>query len=348
MIEQLSIRDFAIIKNLQVDFGEGLNIITGETGAGKSIIIEAIHMALGGRADSSFVRTGCKKARIQLTLAVPDRPEPVLLTREISENGRSSCRIDDEIVTLAALNDFCRELVDVHGQYDNQSLLDPEQHIRILDTFDVQGRIAEARQAYETKYSEFQSLQRRLSELNRTVSEGLRQMDFMEFELAEIKKADLKPDEDHEIDQRLMVLQNSEKIFSAANTSCDSLHTGDGSASASIKAALNALQEISGLSEHFSDLREQLEDCYYQVEGIAGELSRYRSGLEYSPEEIDELIQRQETIKALKHKYGTTVEGILAHAEDLKTRLDHIENHNVTFYLSNTAKLPPPMMIASS
>ncbi|MBQ1302199.1 MAG: AAA family ATPase, partial [Firmicutes bacterium] len=127
MIEQLFIQNFAIIKDLRVDFSEGLNIITGETGAGKSIIIEAIHMALGGRADSSLVRTGSKKARIQLVVTPPGSSEPVLLTREISDNGRSTCRIDDEIVTLSALDRFCRELADVHGQYDNQSLLDPEQ-----------------------------------------------------------------------------------------------------------------------------------------------------------------------------------------------------------------------------
>ncbi|MBQ3389795.1 MAG: DNA repair protein RecN [Firmicutes bacterium] len=328
MIEQLSIQNFAIIKDLQADFSEGLNIITGETGAGKSIIIEAIHMALGGRADSSFVRTGAKKARIQLEVTTPEPVRRVLLTREISENGRSTCRIDDEIVTLSALDRFCRELVDVHGQYDNQSLLDPEQHIRILDTFDARGGLTAARQAYDEKYHEFQSLQQRLNELNRSVSEALRKKDFMAFELAEIQKADLKPGEDLEIGERLTVLQHSEQIFTAAENAYNSLYAFDGSASADLSAALNALQEIAGLSEHFAGLHHRLEDCYYQIEEIAGELSRYRSSMDYSPNETDELIRRQETIKALKMKYGSTVEEILSYGENLRRELFDMDNYD--------------------
>ena len=328
MIEQLSIQNFAIIKDLQVDFEEGLNIITGETGAGKSIIIEAIHMALGGRADSSLVRTGCKKARIQVLLNTKGQTDPVLLTREIFENGRSSCRINDEIVTLAAMDRFCRDLVDVHGQYDNQSLLDPEQHINILDSFDIHGDLSAARAEYEKKYTEFQSLQQRLTELNRLVSESLRRKDFMEFELAEIQKADLKPGEDVQIDEKLTVLRNSEKIYSAASTASGNLYDSDASATVLISQALNALSEIAGLSGHFSELHRRLEDNYYQIEEIAEELSQYRSSLDFSQEEVDSLILRQEQIKSLKMKYGATVEDILAYEEKLEQDLGNIENYN--------------------
>lgn len=328
MIEQLSIQNFAIIKDLRVDFSEGLNIITGETGAGKSIIIEAIHMALGGRADSSLVRTGSKKARIQLVVTPPGSSEPVLLTREISDNGRSTCRIDDEIVTLSALDRFCRELADVHGQYDNQSLLDPEQHIRILDSFDADRKLAAARQKYEEKYREFQSLQHRLSELNRLVSEVLRKKDFMAFELEEIRKAHLQPGEDLALEKRLTVLQNSEQIFSAADHAYEALYASDGSASSCVTAAMNALREITGLSEHFAGLYRRLEDCYYQIDEVADELSRYRSQMDFSPDEMDELIRRQETIKALKLKYGSTVDEILAYAEKLQSELSDMENHD--------------------
>ena len=325
MIDRLSVKNFAIIKDLDISFKDGLNIITGETGAGKSIIIEAVHMALGGRADSAFVRTGCSRALIQLIITDPASEEQIILTREIQSGGRSTCRINDELVTLAKLASFCRKYVDIHGQYDNQTLLNPENHINILDSYDING-ISSAKAEYTDLFSEYSDLTERLSRIRKKQAEGLRKKDFMEFELREIEKADPYPGEDAELKERLAILQNSEKIFSSAGKAYENLYSKDKSCTELLMASLTEIKNISSLSPQFSEIQDIIEDCYYRIEEVSSVLSGFTDSIDFSPDEIDRIISRQETIEALKKKYGGSVEAVLEYKKQLAEELSLIDS----------------------
>lgn len=210
MIHHISIKNFAIIEQTEIDFAEGLNIITGETGSGKSIVIEAISLALGSRADSSYVRTGTDKAVIQLSGELDG--EEILLTREISAAGKNLCRYNDEIVTLNRLNQIARRLADIHGQYDNQSLLNPDYHIVLVDVYrhDITDVL---KKAVQEAYSQYAEIRSQLGSLLTAEKENRRKLDFLRFEADEIEKASLRPDEDQELEERISLLQNSEKIL---------------------------------------------------------------------------------------------------------------------------------------
>ena len=200
MINHISIKNFAIIENTEVSFFEGLNIITGETGAGKSIVIEAISLALGSRADSSYVRTGTDKATIQLVATLDG--EDIVITREISAAGKNLCKLNGEIVTLAQINQVASKLADIHGQYDNQSLLNPDYHIELLDTYksDVTCPLKES---VASVFADFSSCKSKLQKLLSMEKENARQLDFYKFEVEEIEKASLVIGEDKELEERI-------------------------------------------------------------------------------------------------------------------------------------------------
>ncbi len=325
MISKLSVKNFAIIKDLNIDFHEGLNILTGETGSGKSIIIEAIHMALGGRSDSDYVRTGCSKAVIQLVIDDREFDEPVILTREIFSGGRSTGRINDEIVTNARLSSFSKNFVDIHGQYDNQALLNKDNHISILDSYNIND-IYSAKKNYSTAYSKYRKISDELSELNTNVRESLRKKDFMEYELNEIIKVSPRPEEDMELSEKLNILQNSEKIFSSARGASDLLYSSENSCSELLRKASNELAKIESLSARFGEMKETVDDCYYRLEEIASGLSEYTDSIDFSTEEIDALISRQEKIEDLKRKYGGSIDDIIMHRSRIEKALSDFDN----------------------
>lgn len=327
MISHLSVKNFAIIKDLEVDFGNGLNIITGETGSGKSIIIEAIHMALGGRADSSFVRTGCAKSTIQLVIENGTQ-EPIILTREIQAGGRSTGRIDGELVPLSKLSSFCKKYVDIHGQYDNQALLDPENHIHILDSYDINDLI-KCKNRYLSEFEEYSKLSSELAAVKKSISESERKRDFMEFELREIEKANISLGEDDDLKEKLILLQNSEKIFSSASAAYSKLYSGENSCTGLLMDSINELKKISGLSPQFSEIREILEDCYYKIDESSSALSEFTGNMEFSVDEIDNIISRQEQLENLKRKYGGSLEAVTEHLNILKEALSNIENSDL-------------------
>ena len=221
MISHISIKNFATIENIDVDFEDGLNIITGETGSGKSIVIEAISLALGSRADSSYVRTGTDKAVIQLVGYLGD--DEFVITREISATGKNLCRLNGEIVTLGRISQIASKLADIHGQYDNQSLLDPEYHIVMLDSYRHEETDS-LREEVSRYYDEFSRCRRVLASLLSGEKESKRKLEFYRFEADEIDKADLMPGEDSELADRISLLQNSEKIYENLGSAYDAMY----------------------------------------------------------------------------------------------------------------------------
>lgn len=322
MIEHISISNFAIIKNTEIDFEEGLNIITGETGSGKSIVIEAISLALGARADTSMVRHGCKKALIQLQGTLDG--EEIVIQREISTTGKSLCRINGQIVTLAQLSETAGSLADIHGQYDNQTLLNPESHIEILDKYrpDIIGPVKEE---YAKAYSDYSSRRAAYNKLLQLESTNARKLDFYRYEIEEIDKADLRPGEDDELKDRVSILQNSEKIFEGAETAYQSISSEAGTIT-SLGNALNSLRSIEKYSKEIADITAELSEYYYGLEDISSTLRSLRESITFAPEELDDAIARLNLIDGLKKKYGNTVEEILTYRDSIAEELSQIEN----------------------
>lgn len=323
MIDHISIKNFAVIENTDVDFEEGLNIITGETGSGKSIAVEAISLALGSRADTSAIRTGSDKAVVQL-LGTLDGEE-VLITREVSASGKNICKLNGEIVTLAQLNAVSRRLADIHGQYDNQSLLNPEYHITLLDMYKSDDSAAVKAQV-TAFFSEYNETRRQLASLLSQEKENARRQDFYQFEASEIKNAALKPGEDAELEKRIFLLKNSERIFENIEKTYAVLYEESPSATDELGMCLHSLEDISSCSDELRAIAEEFSDIYYRLQDLSGELRSIKESLVFSPEELDRAIARLNTIDALKKKYGPTIEDILEYEQKIRKELSIIEN----------------------
>ncbi|MBO4991805.1 MAG: DNA repair protein RecN [Firmicutes bacterium] len=338
MITHIKIQDFAIIDHLDVDFHEGLNVITGETGAGKSIIIEAISTALGSRADTTYVRTGKDKAIIQLTLDTADdvsraffeengipADDESVIKREISKTGKSVCRINGEIVPVSLLNRFCRGLADIHGQYDHQSLLNAEQHIHLLDSFGG-AEIRKVRETTAETYQKYVECSHQLNGLKNNLSAAQRQRDFMSFELDEIRK--IKPilGEDEELVQRISLLENSQRIFERLSGAYDLLFGEEPSVIGMLSSVTGQLADVSSFSPEISRFSDQVSDAYYQLEDTAEQLRRFKDGLTFSPEELEESYRRMDLLDGLKRKHGGTIQSVLAYADQVESDLDRIDN----------------------
>ena len=323
MINHISIKNFAIIENTEVSFFEGLNIITGETGAGKSIVIEAISLALGSRADSSYVRTGTDKATIQLVATLDG--EDIVITREISATGKNLCKLNGEIVTLAQINKVAAKLADIHGQYDNQSLLNPEYHIELLDAYKNDITVP-LKDEVSNVFAEFSACKSKLSKLLSTEKENARQLDFYKFEAEEIEKANLIIGEDKELEERISVLQNSEKIYDNLAKSYSSMYEESPSVMDGLNFAVKSIDEISEYSSELASLSEEFTDTYYRLEEICRNLRSLKDSVVFSPDELDEAIARLNLIDGLKKKYGDSIEEILEYQAKLQEKLSIIEN----------------------
>ena len=323
MIDHISIHNFAIIENTEIDFEDGLSVITGETGAGKSIVIEAVSLALGSRADSSFVRHGADKAVIQLAATLDG--EEIIITREISASGKNLCRLNGQLVTLGELASVACRIADIHGQYDNQKLLDPERHLELVDSFraDITGS---ARADFDAAYADYKAARTKLDALLSSERDNKRKLDFYSFEKTEIDNAQLIPGEDAELTDRISLLQNSEKIFAAVETAYGLLDGDDGNALSIMGEAQQALQSVSSYSKELADLSSQFDDFFYGIQDINNALRGVKDDITFTPGELDSAIARLDLIDALKKKYGASIEDILAYRDKITAELDQIEN----------------------
>jgi len=323
MISHIRIKDFAIIENTEIDFHDGLNIITGETGAGKSIVIEAISLALGSRADTTFVRSGKEKAVIQLVSFVDG--QDVVITREISSAGKNLCKINGEIVTLAQLNQVCKKIADIHGQYDHQSLLNPENHIHLLDSYNSK-ETSTLKEEVVLCYSKYIEVKNKLNSIVSNHEENLRKRDFMRYELDEIRSAKLVVNEDDELANEIKLLQNSEKIYQNLSNSYAISYEESPAALDGIKKSLSLLNEISEYSKEISVVADGFSDAYYKLEDLCGEIRNMREKISFSQEDLDDAMSRLVLIDALKRKYGGSIEKALKYADGLEEQLAYIEN----------------------
>lgn len=352
MISHLHVKDFAIINEMDVDFHSGLNIITGETGSGKSIIIEAVSLALGSRADTAFVRSGKDKAVIELIIEdcssraanlltendIPIDDNQIIIKREITVSGKSICRVNNQIVSVSFLNTLCKKLADIHGQYDHQSLLNPELHITLLDLYNS-SEILPIKALTEKFYLEYRKLSSELNSIISNAADNQRKRDFMTFELNEINSAKLSIGEDVILEEEILSLQNSEKIYGNLSNAYETIYGDSPSVLEALTKIQNQLQEIAQYSRPVSDLLSDFDDAYYKLEDISREIRNIRDDITFAPDELDMAISRMDTIDKLKIKFGGSIEKVLAYGEQLENDLSLIENideakENLTHALS--------------
>ena len=327
MIDRIEINNFATIEHLSFDLGTGLNVVTGETGAGKSVLITAVSTVLGGRADTTMVRTGTDRAFIQI--AGTKDGEEVIISREILAGGKSVSKLNGEMVTLGQIRTFCGDWVDIHGQYDNQQILDPENHIRITDSFHSEVLSPEL-EKLRVCYDEYKAAQKEYEDLLKAEATAFQQQDYYKFEYKYIDDLNLYAGEDEELQDRLTMMKNSSRIFQGVRSSYDLLQGTDFEAGPSLLDDLSRvasdLSDIGSYSEQISSMASQVYDAYYALDDIASSLRDLLSSLNFSEQDMDEVSSRLAVIEDAKRKYRKSVEEILEYKDELRSRLDMMLN----------------------
>lgn len=338
MLKELSIRQFAIIEELRLQFEHGFHVLTGETGAGKSILIDALGLVVGGRASTDFVRHGADKAEIEAIFELvanhPAKPiltewgmeeeESVIIRREITAGGKSTCRINGRTVTLAMLSQLGSHLLDISGQHENQSLLQVEEHLEWLDQFGGESLLA-VRQSYQQLFEQYQQLKRELQRLNSDQKEIVQRIDLLQFQGEEIGSAKLMVGEDVELEQERNRLAYAEKLINHSSSAYEQLY-GDGRGLDQLQQALSHLEEILKVDESLTSVHEIVQTSYYQLEEAVRKVARYRDELEFDPDRLEEVEERLHLIKQLKRKYGETISDIIKRGEEIQRELDQLDH----------------------
>ncbi len=323
MISHVLIKDYATIDSIEVDFHNGLNIITGETGAGKSVVIGAISLALGARADTSYVRTGCEKAVIQMIAEVNNRD--VLITREVYANGKSLAKVDGEIVSLGELNKLARKIADIHGQYDNQYLLHTANHIKLIDSYEA-NLIRQSKEKVAELYQQYMDVSKRLQELEEMTVDNERRKDYMQFQIFEISEANLVPGEDAKLEDTIVEMQHREEIYSALALAYNNARETEYNAADAIMNVVRDVKQASHLSKDAAMFEDEFSDIYYRFDDLCSRLREARDGCTISTAALDEANDRLYLIRQMKKKYGDTIEAILEHKENLEKELRQLQS----------------------
>jgi DNA repair protein RecN len=337
MLLLLHIENIAVIEESDIQFQPGFNALTGETGAGKSIVIDALGAVLGGRTSRDLIRTGAEKGVVSAEFSdVPaDLPaladngiEPedgtLLLQRELNADGRNLCRVNGRPVTVAQLRQIGAELLNIHGQHDGQQLLDEERHGGYLDRF---GRTEPLLAAYREHYRAMTALREQLRSLEMDESEKARRMDSLRFQIEELERAELQPGEEEELLERRNILRNGEKYISAIG-GADYCLSGDDDvpgAVAQLREAQEALNGARGVGGKMTELVERLSQAYSEIYDLAETLRDMKAEYDFSPEELDRVEARSDQLYRLKKKYGPSVEDMLAYLDKCRNDLDDIE-----------------------
>ena len=344
MIETLSIRNIALIDELELELASGLNIFTGETGAGKSVILKSIGLVLGERASADIVREGADFAKVEASVA-PDDTHPmwhtdfafndlldpsdvVILSRQISANGRSRCHINGRLVNLKQLQALGTLLVDIHGQHEHQSLFRTQTHLKLLDDF---GGSSEARQQIGKVYAQLRALQQEAASLADTLAASEREKELLEFEIEELTSASLEEGEDETLADEARLLKNAEALHESANQAYRQLDNegsgmgGFGSPLERLEEAAKELTKLSEIDSSLSELRDRLESSLYELEDITSQIRQYADTVEFNQVRLDEITDRLALIAKLKRRYGNSISEILVYYAEAEQKLETLQ-----------------------
>jgi DNA repair protein RecN (Recombination protein N) len=343
MLEAIRIQNYALVEEVEIEFSPGFNALTGETGAGKSILLGALNLVLGARASSDSVRAGAKQACVEAMFYIPS-PSPrlqklldehgialdedaLLLRRVVTTEGRSRAYAGGSMIPVSVMSDLGDELVDLHGQHEHQSLLKTDRQLDLLDGY---GGTLDAAREVRKLVSELRALEREMTDLETHDRERERQLEFLRFEVAEIDDAGLEPNEDVELKNTLNRATHAEQIYETAGALYARLYDSEeGAATDLLGSAVRDLEDLAELDESFAALAQQLTDAVTTVEAVATEIRGYTEEVEYNPEELNRLNQRMNLIQELKRKYGGSVEEILAYRDRASKEIEDYTQRDV-------------------
>ena len=339
MLQELSIKDFAIIDEIQISFQPKMTVLTGETGAGKSIIIDALGLLAGGRGSTEFIRKGEKKAVIQGLFTLPREANTynileeygidsedgqIILQRDLYRGGRNICRINGMMVNLATLRKVGETLIDIHGQNEHQELMKPENHIDLLDEYDK--KISQLRNQYQVVYQNYRKLKLSMEKKEADEKAWAQRLDMLNFQVKEIEEAGLKINEEDELVEEKNKLDNFQAIYDALELSYQILSGEKIDVVGNLGNAMNELSDVSDLSENLQEINTKISDAFYSLEDAARDISDELDSMEWNGERLNEIEERLELIHQLKRKYGDTIEDILHYHSRIEKELREMEN----------------------
>ena len=341
MLQELAIKNFAIIDALTISFDGGMTVLTGETGAGKSIIIDAVGLLAGGRASSDLIRHGENKTVVQGLFEMPDTPylfdlmndygitpdrDQVVLQRELSNNGKNVTRVNGTLVTVAVLREIASHLIDIHGQNEHQELMNPQKHLYLLDQFGDES-LAALLHAYEESYAEYQQIQTERSNLMLDEQQNIQRIDLLTFQINEIEQANLTDDnEEAALIEERNLLANYQRILQGLTTLYAVLQGDEGNVIDQVGIGLEAIQRIESFGKNYQDLATNISESFYQLQDAAATIRNEMDEMSYDEGRLNEIELRLETLKQLKRKYGSTIKEIKAYYEAIVVELDMISN----------------------
>ena len=343
MLQEIYIRNFVLIEEVNIEFEKGFNVLSGETGAGKSILIDAVGLLLGDRASSDYVRTGCEKAIIQGVFSFspaesqaysailqdiginPEEDGTIILAREIGENGKNICRINGRTVNLSSFQNLGILLVEIHGQNTSQQLTSITKQAELLDRLGGE-KLQRLRNNINDKYQEIIFYEKEIKRLQDTVTNGLRERDFLQHQIEEISQANLLPDEEENLENELKLLGSAEELQTACEEANSLLLSGEISVYDSISTTLDKFRNLRGLNQDLDNSLSELENIMSQVQELAHNFKTYPQDMDYNPYKMQEIEDRLALISKLKRKYGNHIEDIIKLKEKLTSELYEIEN----------------------
>ena len=327
MISSLHIRNIGIIEDLSIDFNKGLNVLTGETGAGKTLIIDSLQVISGGRFSKEMIRKGESNSFVELCLYCPENEHAIegniIVSREINVNGKNMCKINGRMVTVNELKDFMKQFIEIHGQNDNQNLLDSKLHLKYLDGFIGTEILGKDKETYRTLYNHYLEIKEELKQNYGDDKERQRKLDLLRYQTEEIEQAKLKENEEQGLEEKRNLFLNSEKIVENLNEA-DSLlseNTID-----SLSMAIRALEKIEGIDKKYEKASNSLKSSYYELQELARDINGYKEDVYFDEEERNHIEERLDTIYSLKRKYGNSIQEILEYNKQIQEEIEHIEN----------------------
>ncbi len=326
MISTLHIKNIGIIEDLNIELNKGLNVLTGETGAGKTLIIDSLEIISGGRFSKDMIRKGATNSFVELCMYIPESNKAedgnIIVSREINNNGKNMCKINGRMVTVNELREFMQEFIEIHGQNDNQNLLDSKKHLSYLDGYSGE-KLLLLKDEYKNYYNEYKNILKELKENLGDEKEKQRKIDLLQYQINEIEEADLKVSEEYELEEQRKVMINSEKISNNLNTA-NNLIVENGIDN--ISMAIRALEKIENIDKKYENASSSLKNIYYELQEIVRDISSYRDDIYFDEEQRDCVEERLDLIHSLKRKYGNTIEEILEYKKNIKKELKKIEN----------------------
>ena len=326
MISTIQIKNIGIIDDLSINLENGFNILTGETGAGKTLIIDSLSIICGNRFSKEMIRKGQDYSYIEACIYMPENKNAIdgniIVSREIYTNGRNSCKINGRLVTVTELKEFMKNIVDIHGQNDNQTLLDKSSHIGYLDSF-IGNEILNIKSEYRKLYEKYNEIKQDLENNYGDEKEKQRKLDLLKYQLNEIEQVKLKEGEDEKLEEQRKIIMNSEKIAENLNIAYNTLteQAIDG-----INTAIRALEKIENIDEKYSKKLTELKNVYYDIQEITRDISMEKEGMFFDEEERNEIEERLDLIFSIKRKYGNSITDILKYKEEIENEIYEIEN----------------------